>query len=66
MDYRITREASPQLLHQAQRQLLLYIGWLHEEAAPMHRSWAVDEIGRGVRRLVEVQAAAKIARAKLH
>ena len=66
MDHRIARDASPLLLRKAQRCLLLYIAWLHDEVAPQHRSWAEDETRRAVRRLVEVQAAAKTARAKPH
>jgi hypothetical protein len=66
MDHRIPRDASPLLLRHARRRLLLYVAWLHDEATPQHRSWADDETGRAIRRLVEVQAAAKTARAKLH
>jgi hypothetical protein len=63
MDDLLARDASPEILHQAQRCLLAYIGWLVDDAPARHPSW---ELQRALRRLVEVQAAAKTARAKLH
>ncbi len=66
MDHRLPRDASPELLRQAKRCLLEYIGWLLKEARVSHPSWAKDEVQRVVRRLVEVQAAAKGAQPKLH
>ena len=60
------RDVSPEILRQAQRCLLAYIGWLVDDAPARHPSWAEDELQRALRRLVEVQAAAKTARAKLH
>lgn len=66
MDHRIPAGASVDLLRQAQRRLLRYIAWLGEEALPRHPSFARDEINRAVRRLVELELAAKTARPTLH
>ena len=66
MDNLLPRNASPEILRQAQRCLLAYIGWLVDDAPARHPSWAEDELQRALRRLVEVQAAAKTACAKLH
>ena len=66
MDYRLPRDANPEILCQAQRTLIFYIGWLLDEAPARYPSWAKDELQRGVRRLVEVETAAKTARPGLH
>ena len=65
MDYLLPR-GSPETLRQAQRFLLTYIGWLVDEAPAQYPSWAKDELQRAVRRLVEVEAAAKSAVPRLH
>ena len=66
MDDRLACDASPEILRQAQRCLLGYIAWLLDEAPARHPSWAEDELQRALRRLVEVQIAAKTACQKLH
>ena len=66
MDDRLTHDASPEILRQAQRCLLGYIAWIQDEALARHPSWAEDELQRALRRLVEVQMAAKTACQKLH
>jgi len=66
MDDRLARDASPEILRQAQRCLLAYIAWILDEALALHPSWAEDELQRALRRLVEVQTAAETACAKLH
>ncbi len=66
MDHRIPADASAVLLYEAQRRLLRYIAWLGAEASPRHPSFAQDEINRAVRRLVELELAAKTARPTLH
>lgn len=66
MDYWIPPDASRETLRQAQRRLFVHIAWLLDEALPGHPSWARDEMRRAVRRLVELQAASKNSRPKLH
>ena len=66
MDDLLPHDVSPEILRLAQRCLLAYIGWLVDDAPARHPSWAEDELQRALRRLVEVQAAAKTACAKLH
>jgi hypothetical protein len=66
MDHWIPSSASPEMLRQAQRCLLKYVAWLYEEALPRRPSSAPDEINRAVRRLVELQVAARSARPTLH
>ena len=65
MDHRIPGDASADLLRQAQRCLFGYIAWLDKEALPRHPSFATDEINRAVRRLAELEVAAKAARPTL-
>jgi hypothetical protein len=65
MDHRIPGNASADLLRQAQRCLFRYIAWLDNEALPRHPSFAKDEISRAVRRLAELEVAAKAARQTL-
>jgi len=66
MDYELPRDGSPEILRQTQRCLLIYIGWLVDEAPAQYPSWAKDELQRAMRRLVEVQTAAKSACPRLH
>jgi len=66
MDYLLPSGGSPEILRQAQRCLLTYIGWLVDEAPAQYPSWAKDELQRAVRRLVEVEAVAKRACPQLH
>jgi hypothetical protein len=66
MDYVLPRSGNPEILRQAQRCLLLYIGWLLDAAPARYPSWSKDELHRAVRRLVEVQTAAERARPQLH
>jgi len=66
MDYLLPRNASPEILRQAQRHLLSYIGWLLDDAPAQYPSWAKDELYRALRRLVELQTAAKAACPALH
>jgi hypothetical protein len=66
MDYLLPRNASPEILRQTQRHLLSYIGWLLDDAPARYPSWAKDELRRAMRRLVEVQTAAKAACPSLH
>jgi len=66
MDHELPRDGSPEILSQTQRCLLMYIGWLVDEAPARYPSWAKDELQRAVRRLVEVQTAAKRACPRLH
>ena len=66
MDHLLPRNASPEILRQTQRHLLSYIGWLLDDAPARYRSWAKDELRRAMRRLVEVQTAAKAACPSLH
>ena len=66
MDHWIPASASLEMLGQAQRCLFKYLAWLYEEALPRHPSWAPDEINRALRRLVELQVAARSARPRLH
>jgi hypothetical protein len=66
MDYRLPSRGSPEILRQAQRCLLLYIGWLVDEAPAQYPSWAKDELQRAMRRLVEVEAVAESACPHLH
>ena len=54
------------MLRQAQGRLFKYLAWLFEEASARHPSWAEDEANRAVRRLVELEAAERIARAPIH
>ena len=61
MDHELPRDGSPEILRQTQRCLLIYIGWLVDEAPAQYPSWAKDELQRAMRRLVEVQTAAKSA-----
>ncbi len=42
-----------------------YVAWLDKEALPRHPSFAKDEINRAVRRLAELEVAAKAARQTL-
>jgi hypothetical protein len=65
MDHRIPGGASAEMLRQAQRCLFRYIAWLDKEALPRHPSFAKDEINRAVRRLAELEIAAKAARPTL-
>jgi hypothetical protein len=64
MDYGLPHDGDPEILRQAQRCLLAYIGWLLDEAPARYPSWAKDELQRAVRRLVEVEAATAKAKAK--
>ena len=66
MDHWIPSSAGLEMLGQAQRCLFKYVAWLYEEALPRHPSWAPDEINRALRRLVELQVAARSARPRLH
>jgi hypothetical protein len=66
MDYRLPRDVRPEILRQAQRHLLAYIGWLLNDAPARYPSWAKDELCRAMRRLVELQTAAKNACPPLH
>jgi hypothetical protein len=66
MDHLLPREASSEVLRQAQRCLLAYIGWLMDDAPARHPSWAKDELQRALRRLVEVQMALRVASHRLH
>lgn len=59
MDYSIPRDGDPEIMREAQRRLLSYIGWLLDDAPARHPSWAEDELQRAVRRLVEVRTAVK-------
>ena len=65
MDHRIPGSASAEMLRQAQRCLFRYIGWLEKKALPGHPSFAKDEINRAVRRLSELEVAARVARPTL-
>jgi hypothetical protein len=65
MDHRIPGGASAEMLRQAQRCLFRYIAWLEKEALPRHPSFAKDEINRAVRRLAELEVAARAARPTL-
>jgi hypothetical protein len=66
MDYRLPTDGHPETLRQAQRCLLVYIGWLLDDAWARYPSWAEDELQRALRRLVEVQAATRAVRPRLH
>lgn len=66
MDHWIPSGASPEMLRQAQRCLLEYVAWLREEALPRHPCWAKDEVGRALRRLVELEAAVRAAEPTIH
>jgi|ERR1700677_1806467 len=65
MDY-LLPQGNSEILRQAQRCLLAYIGWLVNDAPARYPSWAKDELRRAVRRLVEVEAVAERARPQLH
>ena len=60
MEY-LTSAEGQEVLRQAQRCLFRYIAWLDKEALPRHPSFARDEINRAVRRLAELEVAAKAA-----
>jgi hypothetical protein len=66
MDHWIPSTASLEMLGQAQRCLFKYVAWLYEEASPRHPSWTPDEINRALKRLVELQIAARSTRPTLH
>jgi hypothetical protein len=66
MDYALPRDGDPEILRQAQRCLLSYIGWLLDDAPARYPSWAKDELQRAIRRLVEVETAVERACPKLH
>jgi hypothetical protein len=66
MDYALPRDGDPEILRQAQRCLLSYIGWLLDDAPARYPSWAKDELQRAIRRLVEVETAVESACPKLH
>ena len=66
MDYPLPLDGDPETLHQAQRCLLTYIGWLLDDAPARYPSWAEDELQRAIRRLVEMETAAQGACPKLH
>jgi hypothetical protein len=66
MDHELPHDGSPEILRQTQRCLLMYTGWLVDEAPAQYPSWAKDELQRAMRRLVEVQTAAKRACPRLH
>ena len=66
MDYALPRDGDPEILRQAQRCLLTYIGWLLDDAPARYPSWAKDELQRAIRRLVEVETAVESACPKLH
>jgi hypothetical protein len=66
MDYALPRDGDAEILRQAQRCLLTYIGWLLDDAPARYPSWAKDELQRAIRRLVEVETAVESARPKLH
>jgi len=65
MDY-VLPQGNSEILRQAQRCLLAYIGWLVDDAPARYPSWAKDELGRAMRRLVEMEALAERARPQLH
>jgi hypothetical protein len=66
MDFGLPLDGDPEVLHQAQRCLVAYIGWLLDEAAARYPSWARDELRRAIKRLVEVQTAAQYVIPRLH
>jgi hypothetical protein len=66
MDYALPRDGDPEILRQAQRCLLSYIGWLLDDAPARYPSWAKDELQRAIRRLVEVETAVERACPKFH
>jgi hypothetical protein len=63
MDYKIPEDASPDLLRQAARCVLEYIGSVLDERPAR---WTTAELARAVRRLVEFEARLKVARPKPH
>ncbi|MGD0640533.1 MAG: hypothetical protein ABSC22_07280 [Roseiarcus sp.] len=66
MDYKIPPNARVETLALAQRCLVAYLAWLHDEALPRHPFWAKTEIYRAVKRLVQLQMAAEAAQPTLH
>ena len=66
MDYLLPCDVSSEVLRQAQRHLLSYIGWLLDDAPARYPSWSKDELCRAVRRLVELETATETARPPLH
>jgi hypothetical protein len=66
MDYVLPPDGNPEILSHAERCLVAYIGWLLDDAPARYPSWAKDELQRALRRLVEVERAAKTARPKLN
>lgn len=66
MDHLIPIGASPEMLRQAQGRLFKYLAWLFKEVSARHPSGAEDGANRAVRRLVELEAAERIARAPIN
>ena len=44
MDYALPRDGDPEILRQAQRFLLTYIGWLLDDAPARYPSWAKERV----------------------
>ncbi|MGO4872046.1 MAG: hypothetical protein ACLPGW_15805 [Roseiarcus sp.] len=66
MDCKIPHNARVETLVLAQRCLVAYLAWLHDEAMPRHTFWAKTEVYRAVKRLVQLQMAAEAAQPTLH